>query len=91
MMPSGTSVAGWPALLFVALVLIVASLLRDQNPKAPGPFLARFSNLWQSYRMARGQFHKEVTGMHKTYGESHWIQLSRAKFLPVPATYEIED
>lgn len=62
-------VAGWQAVAVVALVLIFAPVIWSKYPKAPGPLVARFTKLWQVYRMAQGNFHKEIIEMHKTHGE----------------------
>ncbi|KAF3764092.1 putative cytochrome P450 pisatin demethylase [Cryphonectria parasitica EP155] len=38
-------------------------------PDAPGPLLARFTNMWQTYKMAKGNFHHDNIKMHDEYGK----------------------
>jgi len=34
----------------------------------PGPFLARFTELWRSHRYFNGHWHEDILNLHKTYG-----------------------
>lgn len=34
----------------------------------PGPYLARFTDLWYAYRMYRGYFEKDSLELHKKHG-----------------------
>ncbi|KAK3934267.1 Pisatin demethylase [Diplogelasinospora grovesii] len=36
--------------------------------KYPGPYLARYTNLWRLYHITRGSFHKVLQDLHKNYG-----------------------
>lgn len=62
------SLANWPVLAGLALVVLVASRLWNRGPSAPGPFLARFTDLWLAYRQIKGAFQVENVELHKKYG-----------------------
>lgn len=34
----------------------------------PGPFIARFSRIWEFYRAIRGDFHWQTLDLHERYG-----------------------
>lgn len=60
--------ASLPVLTGLALVVLLASRLWNRGPSAPGPFLARFSDLWLAYRQNVGKFQEENIELHKKYG-----------------------
>ncbi|KAI1503903.1 cytochrome P450 [Biscogniauxia marginata] len=37
--------------------------------KVPGPFLAKFSNLYRAYITWRGQLHRDIVSLHEKYGK----------------------
>lgn len=54
-------------------VLVIGFLARTvlgwkKYPQAPGPFLARFTNLWQGTQMAKGQFEAVNVELHQRHG-----------------------
>lgn len=63
--------ASWPVLTGLALVVLIASRLWNRGPSAPGPFLARFTDLWLAYRQRVGKFQEENVELHKKYGTLH--------------------
>ncbi|KAK0639669.1 cytochrome P450 [Cercophora newfieldiana] len=54
-------------LLAIALYLF-GSYFSNPLRKYPGPFLARFTNLWRLYHVNQGSFHLVVDDLHKKYG-----------------------
>ena len=34
----------------------------------PGPFLAKFTEAWRTYKYARGKWHEDVLALHRKYG-----------------------
>ncbi|KAK3323012.1 cytochrome P450 [Apodospora peruviana] len=54
--------------LVVILAYLVVSYLRSPLKKYPGPFLAKFTNLWRMYRISRRAYHKDLEKLHKKYG-----------------------
>lgn len=58
----------WLALPILAIILIFGPSVWNKSPKAPGPPLARFTNIWMGYRMLLGGFHKENMDLHRKYG-----------------------
>lgn len=59
----------WPAVAILAVVTVVALLRNNKYPRAPGPFLARFSNLWLAKTMSTGTFEKTNIELHRKHGE----------------------
>lgn len=59
-------------LLLVALGIACLFLLRNYFNnglhKIPGPFWARFTNLWRAYDVHKGQHHLTVVDLHRKYG-----------------------
>ena len=62
----------WPLLFTVSLLYyIVTSILSVFAPglrSIPGPFLARFSRLWNLRMVATGQCHLKLVEAHEKYG-----------------------
>lgn len=55
----------------LATSALVAALWRTFfSPLAsvPGPFLARFTDLWYAYRIYRGHFQRDNLELHKKHG-----------------------
>lgn len=55
----------------LAASALVAALWRtffSRLASVPGPFLARFTDLWYAYRMYRGDFEKENLELHRKHG-----------------------
>lgn len=53
--------------LFGAIFIRVVLRWR-KRPHAPGPFLARFTNIWQATEMIKGHFHTTNIELHQTHG-----------------------
>jgi uncharacterized membrane protein len=56
---------------FLIVVLCLSWLIRTVNHplrKIPGPFLARFSRLWELYEVVQGRFERTNVELHKKYG-----------------------
>lgn len=68
MMLEKMTLASWPVVVGLALVLLIAYRLWNRGPSAPGPFLARFTDLWLAYRQIKGGFQVENVELHKKYG-----------------------
>lgn len=52
---------------FVSIVLFI----RSRNPLAsvPGPFWAKWSNLWLVYHARQGHIHRTMIDVHEKYGK----------------------
>ncbi|KAF7517983.1 hypothetical protein G7054_g13621 [Neopestalotiopsis clavispora] len=63
---SALALAGYSLVLYVLFTLYqhLASPLRS----VPGPFIARFTNLWYWYHLRRGDFEVTNQNLHKKYG-----------------------
>ncbi|ETS77432.1 hypothetical protein PFICI_11306 [Pestalotiopsis fici W106-1] len=63
---SALALAGYSLAVYVFYTLyqVLASPLRS----VPGPFLARFTNLWYLYHLYRGDFQVVNQNLHKKYG-----------------------
>ncbi|PYI32403.1 cytochrome P450 [Aspergillus indologenus CBS 114.80] len=80
-----------------AILLIVQFLLADLlaqllyscyfHPLAryPGPFLARFTNLWRFASFLRGQHHLTEENLHQRYGPIVRVAPNWLSFAPLPA------
>ena len=64
----------WLTLLYGFLAVIIFSLLRNAlRPglrDVPGPFLAKFSNLWRLYTTWQRTFKDDIPVLHKKFGSS---------------------
>ncbi|CAD6580679.1 MAG: hypothetical protein ASARMPREDX12_000234 [Alectoria sarmentosa] len=64
----------WLTLLYGILAVTTVSLLRNAlRPglrDVPGPFLAKFSNLWRLYTTWQRTFKDDIPVLHKKYGSS---------------------
>jgi len=56
------------ASLFAFAVYLVASYFNSPLKQYPGPFLAKFTNLWRLYHHSQRSFHTELDELHKKYG-----------------------
>lgn len=74
-----TFLTGWPALGVAALYIAWVLVAWLKYPNAPGPLLARFSNIWFAYRMKKGHFEKENIELHRKYGMSCLASMVRTK------------
>lgn len=59
---------GWTALALAALCFAWLAMSRLKYPSAPGPFVARFSNIWYARKMLQGHFEKENVDLHRKHG-----------------------
>ncbi|KAG8157001.1 hypothetical protein KVR01_013223 [Diaporthe batatas] len=62
-------IASWPVVAGLALVVLLAYRFWASGPRAPGPFLARFTDLWLASRQIKGDFQIENVELHKKYGK----------------------
>ncbi|KAH6664149.1 putative P450 monooxygenase [Halenospora varia] len=76
-----------PTLLQALLALAVATLshaiygyVTDPLRSVPGPFLARFTRLWELFAVRRRNWHKEVMDLHATYGPIVRVAPNRYSF-----------
>lgn len=61
-----------PYILVIGIALISIVLFnRSRNPltAVPGPFWAKWSNLWLVYHIRRGNIHRKMIEVHKKYGK----------------------
>ena len=61
-----------PHLLVIGIAIISIVLFnRFRNPltAVPGPFWAKWSNLWLVYHIRRGHIHRKMIEVHKKYGK----------------------
>ncbi|VBB86066.1 Putative cytochrome P450 E-class, group IV [Podospora comata] len=71
---NGASVSLTANLLVIATLVLtllgyfVVPHLLSPLRSIPGPFLARYTNLYRLYHTTRGSFHLHITRLHKTYG-----------------------
>lgn len=56
--------------LFGAAILSILIINYFRNPlrNIPGPFLAKFSNLWLVYHIRQGHMHRKIIEVHEKYG-----------------------
>lgn len=47
---------------------LITSYLNDPLRHYPGPFLAKFTNLWRIYHIRQANFHHVMTRLHRQYG-----------------------
>ncbi|KAL9001858.1 MAG: hypothetical protein Q9188_005177 [Gyalolechia gomerana] len=63
------------ALLLLPVLFYILPFLRNRSIRnVPGPFVARFSNLWLLYQARRGRRYQAVDAAHKKYGTLVRIQ-----------------
>jgi hypothetical protein len=62
------SLAAVGVVLGLALVVAVAKAVFGSLASVPGPFVARFTDLWYGYRVYRGGFEKDNIRLHEKYG-----------------------
>lgn len=65
--------ASWPVVAGLAFVVLLGYRFWASGPSAPGPFLARFTDLWLASRQIKGDFQTENVELHKKYGAQHNI------------------
>lgn len=64
-----TSIQSSLSATFLAIALyLFGAYVSNPLRKYPGPFLARFTNLWRLHHVSRGNFHLLVEDLHKEYG-----------------------
>jgi hypothetical protein len=62
------STAALGVLLVVTLVITIWRAFFTRLASVPGPFVARFTDLWYAYRIYRGGFEKDNLRLHEKYG-----------------------
>jgi len=60
--------SGFAALAVVYAIYVVYSVFFHPLRRVPGPFLARFSDLWRNIRYFRGSWLDDVVSLHERYG-----------------------
>jgi hypothetical protein len=58
--------------IFLVTFFLLYTLTTAYKPSLrniPGPFLAKFTNLWRMYYVWRGDFHITVRDWHRKYGD----------------------
>ena len=63
------------ALIVIQLIRAVLQASFSPLKKVPGPFLARYSRLWEFFRAAGGELHWKTVELHEKYG----LPLSRQR------------
>lgn len=59
-----------PALLIVVkLFAKIYQILSSPLISVPGPWLARFTDLWYIWRIHKGQFERDNIALHQKYGK----------------------
>lgn len=67
---AGWPASAWPAVAALVIFLAIVPFLRNHKyPRAPGPFLARYSNIWLAKKMAEGSFEKTNIALHRKHGK----------------------
>ncbi|POS69688.1 cytochrome P450 oxidoreductase [Diaporthe helianthi] len=61
--------ACWPVVAGLALVVLLAYRFWTSGPSVPGPFLARFTDVWLASRQIKGHFQIENVELHRKYGK----------------------
>jgi hypothetical protein len=56
------------ALAVYYILSLLYSIFFHPLRRVPGPFLARFSELWRNIRYFRGSWLDDVVSLHETYG-----------------------
>jgi hypothetical protein len=50
------------------LSLLLINYFRNPLRNVPGPFWAKFSNLWLVYHTGQGRMHRKIIEVHEKYG-----------------------
>jgi hypothetical protein len=50
------------------LAILIINYFRNPLRKVPGPFWAKFSNLWLVYHTRQGKMHRKIIEVHEKYG-----------------------
>lgn len=58
----------WTLLGAIALFVALTYARWKKYPTAPGPMIARFTNVWQAYQMNKGNIHKLNIELHQKHG-----------------------
>lgn len=57
-----------PFMAAVLLSILAVNYFRNPLRKVPGPFWAKFSNLWLVYHTRQGHMHRKIIEVHEKYG-----------------------
>ena len=69
---SHSSIWGFAGILFGLVFLTwLARIYTHPLRNVPGPFLARFSRLWELYEVVQGRFERTNVALHEKYGNSN--------------------
>ena len=69
------SLAALGVLAAVALVAAIWRAFFTRLASVPGPFAARFTDLWYAYRIYRGGFEKDNLRLHEKHG-TPWLEFT---------------
>lgn len=75
-----SAVVLWILGLLISLYTVYACYLVFFSPlrHIPGPFVARFSRIWEFYRVIRGDLNWRTISLHEKYGWSYGMRHSIA-------------
>ncbi|KAL7917357.1 cytochrome P450 [Trichoderma austrokoningii] len=69
------------------LLNVLYNLLFSPFAKFPGPFLAKFTNLYSAYHAFKGDLHLDIKKCHQKYGK--WIKMKET-YLPCADIYGVK-
>lgn len=84
---NSTWLSGQPWAIFLCAVASLAVLfslgraLLSPLRKVPGPFAARFTDLWYLYKLYRGDFELENLCLHRKYGKDDFCNTIKTQFM----------
>lgn len=78
------SIGRWSLLVAISVLVTRWYSRWRKCPAAPGPQLARFTNIWQAYRMIRGDFEKQNVELHRKHGKPSCFSNDRSPRVLLP-------
>ena len=57
--------------------------------RIPGPFPARFTELWRTYKYASGKWHEDILNLHRKYGPVVRISPNEISFVDKDALIKV--
>ncbi|KAL7896740.1 cytochrome P450 [Trichoderma sp. SZMC 28014] len=85
----GSLIASLAILLLYGLYVLVYRALFHPLAKYPGPFLAKFTNLYSAYHAWKGDIHLDIYRCHQKYGEYLRYAPNRLLINNVNALYDV--
>jgi hypothetical protein len=81
-----TKIGIFVGILFTVYLMQVSYyILFHPLSSIPGPFLAKFSNLWINIRYIRGSWHNDIVAVHRRYGNVARITPNKISFVDAQA------